>query len=267
LAIKAGSKLINPVLELNNVSVFYPGKQSFFKNPELNQVNYNIDLIIHPGEILAIVGESGSGKSTLGNTIVGLVNDFEGDFIFQGSKYNPLEMRDLRREIQIIFQDSLSSLNPRMKIGTAIMGVIKHHHPEIDVNNRLSELLLKVNLSNNTAEKYPHELSGGQRQRACIARALAVEPKILICDEIVSALDVSVQAKILNLILKLIKEDNLAIIFTTHDLHVVESFAHRVVVMKDGKIVENSATKNVFNKPKNDYTKVLLQSIPEKVNS
>ena len=267
MEIKAGSKLIKPVLELKNVSVFYPGKQSFFKRQKLNQANDNIDLTLRPGEILAIVGESGCGKSTLGKTIVGLVDDFEGDFMFQGLKYNPLEMRDLRREIQIIFQDSLSSLNPRMKIGTAIIDVIKHHHPNVDVKKRMDELFLKVNLSTNTTEKYPHELSGGQRQRACIARALAVGPKILICDEIVSALDVSVQAKILNLLLKLVKEDHLAILFTAHDLHVVESFAHRVVVMKDGKIVENSTTEDIFTKPKNDYTKTLLQSIPEKVNS
>ncbi len=267
MEIKAGSKLIRPVLELNNVSAFYPGKQSFFKKHKLIQANYNIDLNLRPGEILAIVGESGSGKSTLGNTIVGLVDDFEGEFMFQGSKYNPLEMSDLRSEIQIIFQDSLSSLNPRMKIWTAITAVIKHHHPIVDVKERMEELFSKVNLSINTADKYPHELSGGQRQRACIARALAVEPKILICDEIVSALDVSVQAKILNLLLKLVEEDHLAILFTTHDLHVVESFAHHVAVMKDGEIVEKGITKDIFSNPQNAYTMTLLQSVPEKVNS
>ncbi|HDY75917.1 MAG TPA: ABC transporter ATP-binding protein, partial [Candidatus Marinimicrobia bacterium] len=267
LETKAGLKLIKPVLELKNVSTYYPGKQSYFKKQKFNQANYNINLKLRPGEIHAIVGESGSGKSTLGNTIVGLVDDFEGEFIFQGSNYNPRIMSDLRSEIQIIFQDSLSSLNPRMKIGTAIIDVIKHHHPNTDVTERMDELFFKVNLSIITAGKYPHELSGGQRQRACIARALAVEPKILICDEIVSALDVSVQAKILNLLLRLVEEDHLAILFTTHDLHVVESFAHHVVVMKDGKIVEKGVTKDIFTNPQNAYTKTLLQSIPEKVNS
>ena len=186
--------------------MFYPGQRLFFKKPQLTQALHSINLQLQRGEILAIVGESGSGKSTLGMSIVGLVNDISGKYIYTNTMYDPSNMSDLRKEIQIIFQDALSSLNPRMRIGSAIKEVIKLHHPEADIEQRLQELLDKVDLPSHTKGKYPHELSGGQRQRACIARALAVKPKILICDEVVSALDVSVQAKILNLLLKLVSE-------------------------------------------------------------
>ena len=245
--------------------MFYPGQRLFFKKPQLTQVLHSINLQLQHGEILAIVGESGSGKSTLGMSIVGLVNDISGKYIYTNTMYDPRNMSDLRKEIQIIFQDALSSLNPRMRIGSAIKEVIKLHHPEADIEQWLQELLDKVDLPSHTKGKYPHELSGGQRQRACIARALAVEPKILICDEVVSALDVSVQAKILNLLLKLVSEDGLSILFTTHDLQVVESFAHRVIVMKSGRIVETGSVQDVFRKPDNNYTQKLLESIPEKV--
>lgn len=255
----------NPILELENVSVFYPGQRLLFKKPRLIQALHSINLALYRGEILAIVGESGSGKSTLGKSIVGLIDNFNGNYIFNGQMYNPNEMNSLRREIQIIFQDALSSLNPRMRIGFAIKEVIKLHHPEVDSEKQLLDLLNKVDLSEDAKDKYPHELSGGQRQRACIARALAVKPNILICDEIVSALDVSVQAKILNLLMKLVHEDGLSILFTTHDLQVVESFAHRVMVMKSGQIVEKGTVQDVFQNPMDSYTKTLLQSIPEKV--
>ena len=255
----------NPILELENVSVFYPGQRLLLKKPRLIQALHSINLTLYRGEILAIVGESGSGKSTLGKSIVGLIDNFNGNYIFNGQMYNPNEMNSLRREIQIIFQDALSSLNPRMRISFAIKEVIKLHHPEVDSEKQLLDLLNKVDLSEDAKDKYPHELSGGQRQRACIARALAVKPNILICDEIVSALDVSVQAKILNLLMKLVHEDGLSILFTTHDLQVVESFAHRVMVMKSGQIVEKGTVQDVFQNPMDSYTKTLLQSIPEKV--
>lgn len=255
----------NPILELENVSVFYPGQRLLFKKPRLTQALHSINLTLYRGEILAIVGESGSGKSTLGKSIIGLIDNFNGNYIYNEQVYNPNNMNSLRSEIQIIFQDALSSLNPRMRIGSAIKEVIKLHHPEVDSEKQLLDLLNKVDLSEDAKDKYPHELSGGQRQRACIARALAVKPNILICDEIVSALDVSVQAKILNLLMKLVQEDGLSIMFTTHDLQVVESFAHRAIVMKSGQIVEKGTVKDVFQNPMDSYTKTLLQSIPEKV--
>ena len=254
-----------PVLELHDVSVFYPGQRLLFKKSQLNQALHSINLELHRSEILAIVGESGSGKSTLGKSIVGLVHDFSGQFIYNKNLYDPRNMDDLRGELQIIFQDALSSLNPRMKIGSAIKDVIKLHNPETEPDLGLLDLLVKVDLPSDSSEKFPHELSGGQRQRACIARALAVEPKVLICDEVVSALDVSVQAKILNLLHKLVNDDGLSILFTTHDLHVVESFAHRVMVMKSGQIVESGTVQDVFQEPDHDYTQKLLESIPEKV--
>lgn len=255
----------NPILELENVSVFYPGQRLLFKKPRLTQALHSINLTLYRGEILAIVGESGSGKSTLGKSIIGLIDNYNGNYIYNEQVYNPNNMNSLRSEIQIIFQDALSSLNPRIRIGSAIKEVIKLHHPEVDSEKQLLDLLNKVDLSEDAKDKYPHELSGGQRQRACIARALAVKPNILICDEIVSALDVSVQAKILNLLMKLVQEDGLSIMFTTHDLQVVESFAHRAIVMKSGQIVEKGTVKDVFQNPMDSYTKTLLQSIPEKV--
>lgn len=251
------------ILELKDVSVFYPGKQSFLKKDQLQQVLYDIDLQLNNGDILAVVGESGCGKSTLGRSIVGLVKDVEGEYYFNGHPYIPNNMIDLRGEIQIIFQDSLSALNPRMKIGNAILEVIHLHQKNVEIESMLDELIQKVNLPANVIEKYPHELSGGQRQRACIARALAVKPRVLICDEIVSALDVSVQAKILNLLRSLVNEDGLSLIFTTHDLAVVSAFANRVMVMKNGRIIESGNVKEVFDSPKSEYTQNLLSSIPE----
>lgn len=257
--------MASPIIALNDVSAFYPGKRYLFKKPDLIQALHSISFSLYEGEILAVVGESGSGKSTLGRSMVGLVQHIKGDFYYNDSSYDPLEMDALRSEIQIIFQDALSSLNPRMKIGNTIKEVIRLYFPEIDDNKRMIELLQKVDLPLDVQYKYPFEISGGQRQRACIARSLAVEPRILICDEIVSALDVSVQAKLLNLLLKLVKEDQLSLLFTTHDLHVVEAFADRLIVMRSGRIVEEGEIEKVFNEPESDYTHHLLNSIPEKV--
>ena len=251
-----------PVIELKDVSVFYPGRQTYFKKNQLQQILYDIDLQVSKGEILAIVGESGSGKSTLGRSIVGLVNHMQGTFKYNGNSYDPSNMSDLRSQIQIIFQDSLSALNPRMRIGNAILEVINLHQQHADGETRFHELMQRVNLPENVKDKYPHELSGGQRQRACIARALAVQPRVLICDEIVSALDVSIQAKILNLLHSLVTKEELALIFTTHDLSVVNAFANRIMVLKNGHIIESGSVKDVFESPKNEYTQNLLRSIP-----
>ncbi len=212
-----------------------------------------------------MVGESGSGKSTLGRSIVGLIDTIAGDFFFDGQQYDPLNMSMLRQKIQIIFQDPLSSLNPRLKIKTALKEIIKLYNPDQNQSGILDDLLRKIDLPKKAAEKYPHELSGGQRQRACIGRVLAVQPNVLICDEIVSALDVSVQAKILNLLMKFVKETQLGILFTTHDLHLAKSFADDVLVMKNGKIVEHGPIQKIFDEPQNSYTMELLQANPKKL--
>lgn len=231
-----------------------------FARSQQSQVLFDVSLTLQPGEITAIVGESGSGKSTLSKALVGLVQDLKGRFMFQGEEYNPLSMGQLREKIQIVFQDPYGSLNPRHTIGQALLEVVKYYPVSLDHRLRVQALLKDVQLSEDTYYRYPHELSGGQRQRACIARALAVDPKILICDEIVSALDVSVQAKILNLILDLRREHNLSILFTTHDLKVVQVFCDQVIVMYQGRIVEEGSVKRVFSSPKHFYTKILLSA-------
>ena len=171
-------------------------------------------------------------------------------------------MEHLRKHIQIVFQDPYSSLNPRMTIGQALSEVLRMYPDEMEINDRLANCIEDVQLPADALYKYPHELSGGQRQRVCIARALAVAPQVLICDEIVSALDVSVQAKILNLVQALVRKQNLAILFTAHDLRVVEAFADNVIVLQKGNIVEAASVINLFTNPGHSYTRSLLASIP-----
>jgi len=217
----------------------------------------HICLELFRGKITALVGESGSGKTTIGNTMLGLVRNFTGEFQFEETPDDPLIMFHLRGEIQFIFQDSLSALNPRMNVRSTLKEVLYVHK-----SNETFEMILdQVQLPHSIAEKYPHELSGGQRQRVNIARALAVKPQVLICDEIVSALDVSIQAKILNLINSLVEERNLAILFITHDLNVVKAFADYIIVLSKGKIVETGMTKNIVKNPENAYTKTLISAM------
>ncbi len=253
------------VLSLQNVSAFYPSSSaSFFGSAGWTQILKDINFDLHAGEILSIVGESGSGKSTLGKSIVGLVPKISGSFIFKTEEYHPSNMRHLRQKIQIIFQDPYSSLNPRMSVNETLNEVIQLYPNAKNPNERLTALMDQTEIPKDAAAKYPHELSGGQRQRVCIARSLAVEPDVLICDEIVSALDVSVQAKILNLMKDLSEQKSISILFTTHDLHVVESFTDTVLVMNGGHIVESGTVEQVFQNPKHEYTQILLGSIPGK---
>lgn len=223
---------------------------------------------VYPGETLGIVGESGSGKTTLARTALELIPPGEGRVLFGGldiTKIPARQMKGLRKDLQIIFQDPYSSLNPRITIGEAIrepMKVHRLHGDEPSRKGKVIELLEKVGLEAGHYTRYPHEFSGGQRQRICIARALALEPKLIICDESVSALDVSIQAQVLNLLNDLKKEFNLTYIFISHDLAVVKYMSDRIIVMKNGQIVEMGEADKVFGDPVSDYTRALLAAVP-----
>ncbi len=230
----------------------------------VNKVSFDV----YPGETLGLVGESGCGKSTLGRSILRLIEPTSGGVNFEDTdlrKLNKRDMRNMRRDIQIIFQDPYSSLNPRLTVGDSLMEPLQVHH--LYENNtkrkkKVLELLERVNLSPEYYNRYPHEFSGGQRQRIVIARALALKPKFIICDESVSALDVSVQAQVLNLIRELQQEYNLTYIFISHDLSVIKHISDRVMVMNKGEIIETGDPDDIYYHPKEDYTKRLIASIP-----
>lgn len=223
---------------------------------------------VNKGETLGIVGESGCGKSTMGRVILQLLKPTEGEVWFQGkdiSKFTNKQLRKLRKDIQIIFQDPFGSLNQRMTVGAMLSEIVRFHNivPKSQELNYIQELLQKVGLNSTHYWNYPHEFSGGQRQRISIARALAVEPKLIICDEAVSALDVSVQAQILNLLKKLKREYDLTYIFISHDLSVVKHISDRVGVMYLGKVVELADKQAIYSKPLHPYTKALFSAIPD----
>ena len=224
--------------------------------------------LVYPGETLGIVGESGSGKTTLARVVLELIPASEGKIIYQGQDITHLtagKLKKLRKDLQIIFQDPYSSLNPRIAIGPAILEPMKVHGLHGNERSRkaqVMELLEKVGLKQEHYYRYPHEFSGGQRQRICIARALAVEPRLIICDESVSALDVSIQAQVLNLLNDLKKDFGLTYIFISHDLSVVKFMSDRLIVMKNGKIEEMGEADEVYANPRSEYTRALLAAIP-----
>jgi peptide/nickel transport system ATP-binding protein len=253
------------ILTVNDLNVWFPKPRPFWQR-DITYVKAvdGVDLHIQSGECLAVVGESGSGKSTLGKAIIRLVEARSGNILFRDTSILTMPakvLRQLRRDIQIIFQNPYASLNPRMPIGETLREV-RQLHSLSDDSQTISDLLERVGLTADHAYRYPHEFSGGQRQRICIARALAVEPQLLICDECVSSLDVSVQAQILNLLKDLQEDLHLSYLFITHDLSVVRFIADRVVVMKDGKIVERGTADAIFEEAKHAYTKALLEAIP-----
>jgi peptide/nickel transport system ATP-binding protein len=261
----------NPViLEIKNLEKHFPLKTGFFGNvKEWVKAVDSVSLKVRKGRTLGLVGESGCGKTTLGRTILRLIEPTKGSIVYNGQDITHLgasELRALRRKIQIIFQDPYASLNPRMTVGSAIAEPLIIHNlfPSKEAREkRVGELLHKVGLSADMANRYPHEFSGGQRQRICIARALAVEPEFIICDESVSALDVSIQAQILNLLQDLQQEFNLSYIFISHDLAVVKYISDEVAVMNKGKVVELADAISIYKSPKDEYTKKLLSAIPK----
>ncbi len=261
----------NPIiLEVNNLEKHFPMKKNFLgQTTEWFKAVNDVSLKVRKGRTLGLVGESGCGKTTLGRTLLRLIEPTSGDVIYKGTKLNDLsknDMRAMRRKLQIIFQDPYASLNPRMTIGSAIMEPMQIHNlykTKQERQERAAALIERCGLPAEYLNRYPHEFSGGQRQRICIARALAVEPEFIVCDESVSALDVSVQAQILNLLLDLQDELGLSYIFISHDLAVVKFIADEIAVMNKGQVVEMSDALSIYENPKDEYTKKLLSAIPK----
>jgi peptide/nickel transport system ATP-binding protein len=259
-----------PLLQIKNLKTYFPIRNGFFGGitAYVKAVD-DISFDVYPGETLGLVGESGCGKTTTGRTILRLNEPTSGQMIYKGkdiTNFNEQELREFRKEVQIIFQDPYSSLNPRMTIGNAIMEPMQVHGilaNDEERKKRVEELLENVSLGAEHFNRYPHEFSGGQRQRIGIARALAVNPKFIICDESVSALDVSVQAQVLNLLNDLKKEFGLTYIFISHDLSVVKYMSDRMVVMQNGKIEEMGDADQIYSEAKTPYTQRLISAIPE----
>ncbi len=258
------------LLEIKNLKVWFPSKLNFFGNPiEYVKAVDDVSITMKEGETLGLVGESGCGKTTMGKTILRLNPATDGEIIYKGRDILSLsksDMKDMRREMQIIFQDPYSSLNPRMTVGDAIMEPMMVHGilaNDKERKDKALELLSKVNLLPEQFFRYPHEFSGGQRQRICIARALALNPKFIICDESVSALDVSVQAQVLNLLISLREEFKFSYIFISHDLSVVKFISDRIAVMNKGKLEELGYADDIYNNPQTEYTQRLIAAIPK----
>ena len=258
-----------PILEVINVEKEFISKSGWFSKTQHFKAVNNVSFKLYEGETLGLVGESGCGKSTLGNAILQLDKATSGSILYNGvdiTKLSKTETRVLRKDVQIIFQDPYSSLNPRIPVGEAIMEPMKVHKlyaSDIERKEKVIEILNRVGLSEEYFNRYPHEFSGGQRQRIGIARTIALQPKLIVCDESVSALDISVQAQVLNLLNDLKKDFGFTYIFISHDLAVVKYMSDQLLVMNQGKIEELDDADVIYSNPKKDYTKKLIHAIPK----
>lgn len=259
-----------PILQIENLKTWFPNKSSWFsKKKSYSKAVDEVSFQVFPGETFGLVGESGCGKTTLSRTILKLLEPTDGKIIFEGvdiSKFTSKQMRPLRKDIQIIFQDPYSSLNPTQTIGDTLIEPLKVHQIHHSYQQRkdfIIDLMVKVGLQPEQFNRYPHEFSGGQRQRVVIARALALQPKLIICDESVSALDVSIQAQVLNLLKDLQQQFQLTYIFISHDMAVVKHMADRMMVMNQGKIEEMGFPEDIYQNPKTEYTQKLVNAIPK----
>ncbi len=259
-----------PLLEVRGLHMHFPISEGILMRRQIGEVKAvdGVDFSLRRGETLGLVGESGCGKTTTGRCILQLERPTAGEILYDGVDINTLSRREvlaLRRRIQVIFQDPYSSLNPRMKVGEIIAEPIRVHGLEADARRRrdkVRDLLSVCGLDPKFVDRYPHEMSGGQRQRVGIARALAMDPEFIVCDEAVSALDVSIQAQIINLLMDLQDEFGLSYLFVAHDLAVVEHISHRVAVMYLGRIVEMTDRQSLFEMPLHPYTEALLSAVP-----
>ena len=263
---------VNPILSIHDLYVDYNSQSSLSlpweKKQIINAVN-GVSFNLHEGKTLGIVGETGCGKSTIAKAIIKLTSVKSGQIFWMGNNLldlNKKQMQKVRKEIQMIFQDPLASLNPRMNIGEIISEPLKTHFPTLNhnqVKKQVKDMMMNVGLLPNLVNRYPHEFSGGQCQRIGIARALILKPKLIICDEPVSALDVSIQAQVLNLLKSLQNELKLTYIFITHDLSIAKHMSDNIMVLYFGKCVEMKESKQLFTNPQHEYTKQLIASVPQ----
>ncbi len=259
-----------PLLTVQNLKKYFPITAGFFRREKARLYAVNdVSFSMFEGEILGMVGESGCGKSTIGRCLLRLQESSGGEILFQGnhiSRMKERQMRRMRRDIQMIFQDPYASLSPRKTVAGNIGEALLYHglaETKEERDHMVREVLKKVGLAADVMNRYPHEFSGGQQQRICIARALVLKPKLIVCDEVVSALDVSVQAQILHLLKQLQQEMNLSYLFISHDLSVVRYLCDRVLVLYLGRIVEEGECSEVFTNPQHPYTQALLSAIPK----
>jgi len=266
---KQRSTTVAPLLQVENLRVYFPIRKGFFsRTTDFVRAVDDVSFSIYPGETVGLVGESGCGKTTLGRALLRLTEPTSGRILFEGTDLATLpagELRHRRREFQLVFQDPYAALNPMLTVGEAILEPLRVHGvggSRAEQKARVRELLRTVGLSDDAEQRYPHEFSGGQRQRICIARALALRPKLIVCDESVSALDVSVQAQVLNLLNDLKRELGITYLFITHDLSVARFMSDRLLVMSQGKLVESGPAAEVYTHPQHPYTQQLLAAIP-----